>query len=133
MALFMETFGTGTDIPEPHRFTPCQMDTRFQNMAISDSISESSRASVTREIPLENVGKRTSVTGNGHLFSFQKAKQSMQTHQSTPKTSPPVLRERSFLQNEASEINESGVMDSTFLYDPFEIHDKTTILFTGTI
>ena len=42
--------------------------------------------------------------------------------------------ERSFMhENSVSagdQANESSVMDSTFLYDPFEVADKTTILFT---
>lgn len=137
MAIFMDAYGTGTEIPEPQGFVPCQLDTRFNNMAISDTISESSRASVTREVPLGFAdGKKNSVTGSGHLFSFQKA--NIATHSATSSgrsstsANPPAITERSFLNN-SEIINDSSIMESTFLYDPFEVHDKTTILFTGTI
>jgi hypothetical protein len=88
-------------------------------MSISDNVSEISRNSYT-------ANNNSAVNGGGHIFAFQKAgKQQTSGHH------PPAVIERSFM-NESSvmEPNDSSVMDSTFLYDPFEVNDKTTILFT---
>ncbi|KAJ3358501.1 hypothetical protein HDU91_005208 [Kappamyces sp. JEL0680] len=132
---FIHTFETGNDIPgtvaaltlEPLVYTPyggAALEYKMQAASISDNASEVSRASLSH--PAEAV--RKSVTGIGHLFNFQKPASSGSASTIPKAASPPVAMERSFIN---ADPNESSVMDATFLYDPFEVADKTTILFTG--
>ena len=102
---------------EPLKFIPYQLESRINNISLADNISEISRNSYT---PNNN----SAVNGGGHIFAFQKAGKQQSNL-------PPPITERSFM-NESSlmEPNESSVMDYTFLYDPFEVQDKTIILFT---
>lgn len=103
MAFFISTYSTGTDIPEPIAYQG--LESQFNKIAISQyEESETSRGS---QKPL------------GQQFAFQQA-------QPDSRLSQPIATERSF----AYPNQDSLVMDSTFLYDPFEVQDKTTILFT---
>ena len=56
----------------------------------------------------------------GQQFAFQQAQ-----IQAENRLDQPIANERSF----AYQNHDSSVMDSTFLYDPFEVQDKTTVLF----
>ena len=119
---FIENYATGLDVPEPLQYVPFQnLECKVQSMSISDNASEVSRGGSIIQQTSSAEPKR-SVTGIGHLFNFQKP-----TSTAQKSVNPPLVMERSFM----NDPNESSVMDSTFLYDPFEVADKTTILFTG--
>ena len=105
------------DIPEPLQYVPL-LDYKMQSVSVSDNASEVSRGGSI----VPSTEPKRSVTGIGHLFNFQKLGAA-----GLKSVTPPMVMERSFM----AEANESSVMDSTFLYDPFEVADKTTILFTG--
>jgi hypothetical protein len=103
LALFISTYSTGTEIPEPPVYQG--LESKFNKISLDTTYPES-ESSKTSQKPL------------GQQFALQQV-------QTDTGLAEPIANERSFAYQQ-----DSSVMDSTFLYDPFEVQDKTTILFS---
>jgi hypothetical protein len=101
--LFLDASATGSHVAEPMSYTPFAQNVDYVNMAGLNVETDT----------LSDSQSSASVRPNGkttHQFAFQ---------------APPTT-ERSFMYAG----NETEIMESTFLYDPFDVPADNAVLFT---